>query len=204
MMESVTDVSDTSERRVGATDADGGTLPVAGPDAAPEASDGRRRGRRRRGRRRLDKGLLLASLGIALGMVLVIRGLAVGITGDERAGLPDTIEEVEPVPDAVQVLGQTRVFVDLATGYTGVLVIDGIEIETVDIQQYATQRAGQQVDLPPVTIFEGGNNTLTFVPNDAAPIDRFATGLHRVQVIYWEIDVGRERARSFSWFFNAV
>jgi hypothetical protein len=200
MMGAVTEVSDTSEQRIGATDA-ADVADAADPAAAAERPTpvvGRRR------RRRLDKGLLLASLGIALGMVLVIRGLAVGITGDERAGLPDTIEEVEPVPDAVQVLGQTRVFVDLATGYTGVLVIDGIELETVDIQRYATQRAGQQVDLPPVTIFEGGNNTLTFIPNDAAPIDRFSSGLHRVQVIYWEIDVGRERARSFSWFFNAV
>ena len=44
------------------------------------------------------------------------------------------------------------------------------EIETVDIQDFATQEAGEQVDLPPVTIFEGGNNTLTFVPNDDAPI----------------------------------
>ncbi len=197
MMEPVTEVSDTSESRIGATG-------DAAADADPAPSAERPTPVVRRRRRRLDKGLLLASLGIALGLVLVIRGLAVGITGDDRVGLPDTIEEVQPVPDAVQVLGQTRVFVDLATGYTGVLVIDGIELETVDIQRYATQRAGQQVDLPPVTIFEGGNNTLTFVPNDAAPIDRFSSGLHRVQVIYWEIDVGRERARSFSWFFNAV
>ncbi len=200
MMEPVTEVSDTSESRVGAVDDIDDTDPAApaersGTEAAP--------GRWRR-RRRLDKGLLLASLAIALGMVLVIRGLAVGITGDDRVGLPEMIESVEPVPEAVQVLGQTRVFVDLEFGYTGVLVIDGIEIETVNIQDFATQVSGQQVSLPPVTIFEGGNSTLTFVPNDSAPIEEFSTGIHRVQLIYWEIDVGRERARSFSWFFNAV
>jgi hypothetical protein len=201
MMDAVTEVSDTSENRTGAIDG------IDRETNVPNSESGSNRsfpGATRRRRRKLDKGLLLASLGIALGLVLVIRGLAVGITGDDRIGLPDTIEVVEPVPDAVQVLGQSRVFVDLATGYTGVLVIDGVELETVDIQNYATQVAGRQVELPPVTIFEGGNNTLTFIPNDGAPISRFSTGLHRVQVIYWEIDVGRERARSFSWFFNAV
>jgi hypothetical protein len=197
MMEAVTDVTDTSDGTDTSLDSTSADGPV--PPAAPDRTPGRRWWPRR-----IDKGLLVASLAIALGLVLVVRGLAVGITGDERAGLPDQVEVVEPVPDAVQVLNKTRVFVDLASGYTGVFVIDGVEIETIDIQEYATQQAGRQVDLPPVTIFEGGNNTLTFIPNDDAPVDQFTSGLHRVQVIFWEIEVGRERARSFTWTFNVV
>src|SRR5215210_2688927 len=69
-------------------------------------------------RKRFDKTTLALSLLIAIGLVLVGRGLAVSLTGDARAKLPDTIEEVDPYPEAVQVLSQTRVFVDLDAGYT--------------------------------------------------------------------------------------
>lgn len=209
MMGHVTDLSDASDEGLPALDDDAETRPAGAVDATADTpadapGDAMAVTPRRRRRRKFDKGLFFASLGIAIGLVLVIRGLSVGITGDERDPLPDLVEEVVPVPDAVQVLNQTRVFVDLATGYTGVLVIDGIEIPTVDIQDYATQEAGQQVSLPPVTIFEGGNNTLTFIPNDEAPVTEFTTGVHTATVIYWDIEIGRERARSFTWSFNVI
>lgn len=185
---------------------DGRGAPV--PAAADDPSHGRR-GRTWRGwrGRRIDKSLVVVSLVMGFGLFLVLRGLSVGISDTDRVRLPDLIEEVEPVPSAVQVPNQTRVFVDLATGYTGVLVIDGVEIETVSIRELAEQQQvgpGQQLELPPVTVFEGGNNTLTFVPNEDAPITEFTTGEHRVQVIYWDEEVGRQRARSFSWTFTVV
>ncbi len=158
-------------------------------------------------RRRVDKTLLALSLVIAVGLALVVRGIAVGVTGDDRADLPDAIESVDPVPEAVQVLSQTSVFVDLDSGYTGVLVIDGIELPTVDIDDLAEQFAaepGQQIDLPATTIFEGGNATLTFIPSDEALITGFESGLHRAQVIYWRVDDGRQRPRSFTWTFTVV
>ena len=157
-------------------------------------------------RRRVDKTLVLVSLAVALGLVLVIRGLFVGVTGDERANLPDLIEEITPVPDAVQTLSQSNVFVDLATGYTGVLVIDGVELETINVDEVGNLAVepGQQVDLPAATIYEPGNATLTFTPSSEAPIGEFESGEHRATVIYWRIDEGRERARSFSWTFTVV
>lgn len=205
MMDVVTDLSDARDERDEAPTVAPDDVPTDVPTDVPAGGDTVAAAPSRRSRwRRIDKGLLVASLAIAVGLLLVIRGLAVGITGDDRVRLPELIEEVEPVPEAVQVLNQSRVFVDLETGYTGVLVVDGVEIETVDIQDFATQEAGEQVELPPVTIFEGGNNTLTFVPNDDAPITEFTSGLHRVEVIYWDIEVGRQRARSFTWTFTVV
>jgi hypothetical protein len=160
-----------------------------------------------RPRRRVDKTLLVMSFVIAIGLALVVRGLAVSITGDDRANLPDTIESVEPVPAAEQVLSQTRVFVDLENGYTGVLVIDGVELPTVSIDDVAEQftaEPGQQVDLPATTIYEPGNATLTFTPSDDALVQKFETGVHRVQVIYWKVIEGRQRPRSYNWTFTAV
>ncbi len=158
-------------------------------------------------RKRVDKVTLALSLVIAIGLVLIGRGLAVSLTGEARAKLPDTIESVEPFPEAVQVLSQTRVFVDLEAGYTGVLVIDGVELPTVnidDVDQQFSAEPGQQIELPATTIFEPGNFTLTFVPSDAALVTKFDTGLHRAQVIYWKIVEGRQHPLSYGWTFNVI
>jgi len=156
--------------------------------------------------RRLDRSVVAVSAVVAAGFVLVLNGVLSGVTGDERANLPPLIESVVPVPEAVQVLSQSNVVVDLAADHTGVLIIDGIEIETRNVDEIGSVRIepGQQVDLPPVTIYEPGNATLTFTPSDGAPIEEFADGEHRVQVIYWRLDEGRQRARTYTWTFSVV
>lgn len=156
--------------------------------------------------RRVDRSVVVVTAIVAVGFVIVLNGVMSGVTGEERADLPDLIESVEPVPEAVQVLSQSNVFVDLAPDHTGVLVIDGVEIDTVNVDELGSLsvQPGQQVDLPPVTIYEPGNATLTFTPNEGAPIEEWTEGEHRVQVIYWRIDEGRQRSRSFSWTFSVV
>ncbi len=156
--------------------------------------------------RRVDRSLILLIALLGVGAFFLVRGVLVGITGDERVDLPTFVESVDPVPEAVQVLNQSNVFVDLATGYTGVLVIDGTELETQNVDELGRVdiELGQQVDLPPVTIFEPGNSTLTFTPNAGAPISQFLDGEHIVEVIYWRIDESRQRARSFTWSFTVV
>lgn len=159
-----------------------------------------------RRRRRLDPAILIVSLVVGLGLTLVLRGLFIGVTGDERAALPELVEEVLPVPDAEQALSQTNVFVDLADGHTGVLIVDDVEIPTVSIDALSDDAVdpGAQVSIPPVTVYEPGNATLTFTPGSDAPITEFVEGEHRVTVLYWRIDEGRQRARTYTWTFNVV
>ena len=173
-------------------------------DAAPEVRADPVPERRRR--RKVDKGLLLMSLAIGLGLALVTRGLMVGVTGDDRVELPERIEAVDPVPDAEQALRQTSVFVDLVSGYTGVLIIDGVEIETVDVSEIANDRVtpGSQVSVPAATVYEPGNATLTFTPSEAAVITEFTEGEHRVTLLYWKADESRQMARTFRWSFNII
>ena len=173
---------------------------------APDTTDAPDESAPRSGWRRPDRTTVLMILLLLVGSLFVARGLLVGITGDERADLPTYIESVEPVPEAVQVLNQSSVFVDLVSGYTGVLVIDGVEIETVDIEDVvqADIEPGQQVELPPVTRYEQGNATLTFTPSASAPISQFVDGDHTVEVIYWRIEDGRRFARSYTWTFTVV
>lgn len=172
-------------------------------DAIPNAGDA---APARRRRRRPDRLTVLMILVLGVGSILVVRGLLVGITGDERADLPSFLESVDPVPDAVQIPNQTNVFVDLATGFTGVLVVDGIELETRNVDELGDLdvEPGQQIEIPPVTRFEPGNNTLTFTPSADAAITDFDDGEHTVQVIYWPIEDGRQFARSYTWTFTVV
>jgi hypothetical protein len=162
-----------------------------------------------RPRRRIDRGVLIASMAIAAGLVIAGFGVIVSVTGDDATNLPDEIESVIPVTDAVQVLSQSNVVVDLQSGFTGVLVIDGVELPTIDlfdVDQAAELdlEPGRQVSLPPATVFESGNSTLTFTPSDGAPVEEFASGRHEIQVIFWPVEESRASASSYTWSFNVV
>lgn len=146
--------------------------------------------------------LLGVSLIISTCLVAIGVAVSIAVTGREAAALPAAIEATNPSRGARQVPAQTQIQVDLVDGYTGVLVIDGIELETVNIETVQTAQPGQQVTLPPTTIYEPGNATLTFAPSEAAAITGFSQGEHVARVIYWKIIDGRGTARSFTWTFE--
>ena len=60
---------------------------------------------------------------LASGLVLVGWGVSSSVTGREALDLPEQIESVDPIRGSVRVPAQSKVFVDLLPGYTGVLVI---------------------------------------------------------------------------------
>jgi hypothetical protein len=149
---------------------------------------------------------MVASFGLAVGLVLIGLGVMSSVSGREALGLPDEIERTDPIRNAERVLRQTQVFVDLAEGHTGVLIIDGLELPTIDVGALADQAAedGKQVDNPEITgvRFDRGNATLTFLPGDATPIPEFSEGRHLVTVVYWKVTESRDRSRSYTWEFN--
>ncbi|MGK0276865.1 MAG: hypothetical protein ACI9N0_003264 [Ilumatobacter sp.] len=154
-------------------------------------------------RRRPDRGLLTASFVIAAGLALIVWGFFTAITGDEGIERPLAIESISPVENAVQVLQQERVAVDLEFGYEAVLILDGIELETTNIGELEAQ-PGEQIALPPTAIFDPGNAVISFVPNDNAVITELTQGRHTVRVVYWRLDEGRENAKSYNWSFVVV
>jgi len=160
-------------------------------------------------KRRFDRGLLIASLAIACGLMLVIFGVTTALTGSDGVDRPDAIESVQPVENAVQVLQQERVIVDLQPGYEARLVIDGIELPTTIIGQSEVDPSeqaepGQQVDLPTTAVFDPGNAVISFQPVEGALIESFEQGLHEARVIFWRIEDGPEQARSYRWEFNVI
>lgn len=151
--------------------------------------------------RRPQLPVLFASLGIAVCLVAIGLAVSLAVTGDERLDLPTAIEKIDPVRGAPQVPSQTQVFVDLQAGYEGVLVIDGLELVTVNLEDLTVQ-PGRELELPPTTIYERGNATLTFDPSPQSEISEFSEGEHLVKVIYWKVTDGRSQARSFTWSFT--
>ena len=111
-----------------------------------------------------------------------------------------------PVPDAVQVLAQSQVVVDLVEGYEGRLRIDGVDFPTLRMEDLTNDdvEPGEQVEIPPGVVFEPGNDTLTFTPGPGIEIEDFDDGIHRVTVLYWPVERGEGAARSYSWAFNVV
>lgn len=146
-----------------------------------------------------------ASLAIALGIVLVFVGVGASVTGKAAQKLPAEIQSITPVRSATQVQSQEKIEADLIDGYTGVLIVNGVELPTFSLSDVAPAAPGQQVALPPEVIFEPGNNTLTFTPTKGALIEKFATGVNTVSLIYWKITEGRNFAKpTFSWQFDVV
>lgn len=157
-------------------------------------------------KRRLDPALVVASLTIAAFIVLIVLGFSAAVTGRDALRLPEAIQSIDP-GDGDRVLRQTRIFVDLVTGYEAVLLIDGIEIPTVRIDQLTAAdgtapQPGEQVVLPPVSIYDPGNATIVFQPTAGAPVESLTQGTHEATVIYWRADESRDRARQFTWTFR--
>lgn len=159
-------------------------------------------------RRKIDVKLLLASFGIALGVVVAILGINASVTGREEQRLPDALEEVDPIRGATQVVQQSQVFVDLLPGYDAVLQLNGVELETRSLADLGVPNSealdGGQIALPLTAIREPGNNTITYTPVEGGPIEKFKTGLNTATVIFWKVEEGRSRARSYTWTFTVV
>ncbi len=162
-----------------------------------------------RPKRRVDRGLLIASLVIAVGLILVVFAMTTALTGNDGIDRPEAIESIQPVENAVQVLQQERVVVDLLPGYEARLVIDGIELPTTvigqsDVDPFEQPAPGQQVDLPTTAVFDPGNAVISFQPVEGALIESFSEGIHEARVIYWRIEDGPEQALSYRWEFNVI
>lgn len=157
-------------------------------------------------RRIFSPEIIVVSMAIAVGLVLVFLGLTSATTGREALGYPAAIIDISPAPNDRQVLSQTEILVDLVDGYEAVLVLDGIELPVTRLEDVTGLLAepGQQIDLPPTAIYDQGNSLIRFEPRQGAPIERYRTGVHQVQVIYWKIEDGRQASRSYSWSFEVL
>lgn len=151
------------------------------------------------------------SAGLALGGLLVIGGFAIGKTGGDEQNLPFAIEAVSPA-SGDQVERQTEIIADLAPGYDGLIVINGIEIPP---DQYTVDSGLNQVifpcrpsDIPSQALGAEANNATPGRPPCARGEDgteefEVPTGNVSVAVEYWPITRGRgDASKTFFWTFR--
>jgi len=153
-------------------------------------------------RRRIDSKMLLASMGISFGLVLVITGARVGLTGKDASNLPDAIEGISPGNNE-RVLRQSQIIVDFVEGYEATLYIDDVEMPTTRLDELVTSGTvapGAQIDLPPTAIYDPGNFTISFLPQEGAAITELKQGEHTGKVKFWPTK-NPDQIRIYSWTF---
>ena len=156
-------------------------------------------------RKKLNKSALFASFGVSVGLILIVVGLNAATTGRDALNLPDAIENMSPANNE-KVLRQSEIRIDFIDGYEGVLVVDGVEIPTTRLDELQTDgkqpKPGEQVDLPPTAIYDPGNFTLSFLPQDGAPVEKLAQGKHTARVFFWKNTDTRNEAQAYTWEFS--
>jgi len=148
---------------------------------------------------------LLASVGVAFGIVLVVTGLNVAVTGRDALNLPEQIEKLSPANNE-KVLRQSEIMIDFVAGFEAVLIIDGVEIPTTRLDELSENgkqpKPGEQVEIPPTAIYDPGNFTLSYLPQEGGPITELKQGDHQATVLFWKAPNTREKATSYSWKFS--
>jgi hypothetical protein len=99
--------------------------------------------------------------------------------------LREAVEALIPAPDS-EVLQQVQVGIDLDNRYTGVLVVNGIEVPSSQTQR------------------RDGTNQLFFSPGDDQVLEEWAARRNCVRAVVWPIAEGREESRNVDWCFEVT
>ena len=154
---------------------------------------------------RVDRTRLALSVGFAAGIALIGLGFSVAQTGRDAQRLPDVIATINPGPGD-NVLRQSQIVVDFDGPYDAVLVLNGIELPVTRLDELAgagtPPRPGAQLEIPPTAIYDPGNFTISFQPQEGALVESLRQGEHRATVLFWKVDQSRNEARSFTWTFS--
>lgn len=121
--------------------------------------------------------------------VVAVGALVLAVTSSDTGTDPDVttsaVEDLIPDRGALEVR-QARVGIDLAPGYTGVLVINGVEIPEDQLER-----------VEPL-------NQIYFQPREGREIEAFEPGQICVVAIYWLEGGDRSEGQSTQWCFDVA
>jgi hypothetical protein len=147
------------------------------PDRAPRMSDVRHR--------------LLVGLLVVGSCAALYAGVRATSSGDGEpvtvSGRPDVVEHLVP-GEGDDVLRQAELGIDLAPGYEGALVVNGLPIPTEELRLVPEQ------------------NQVFFTPGEGKAVERLQAGPNCVQALVWRSSQGRGTAsdQTFTWCFDAL
>jgi hypothetical protein len=134
-------------------------------------------------RRTLITLVVLGCIGL---LVLAAQRADTGEPDTPQATAPEAVEFLTPTRDA-EVLQQAGISADLAVGWTGTLVLNGIEIPEDEL------------------VLEPGQNIVAFQPGPGRAVEELAPGRNCAQVIVWPANATRARAQTpVEWCFEVT
>jgi hypothetical protein len=108
-------------------------------------------------------------------------------TNDVATSGDSPVEQLIPPRDS-EILRQEAVGVDLRPGWTGVLIVNGVEIPEDQVDDDALAATG----------------VLTYTVGDEKAVERFDAGENCVTAEVWRVEDTRADSRSVSWCFNVT
>ena len=116
----------------------------------------------------------------------VVLAVLLGVMLSSRTDPPlaDAIEALIP-NQGDEVLSQSDIGIDLISGYTAELTLNGIPIPDSQLRR---------VD---------GLNQVTFRPDPGQIIERLQADLNCATAVYWPLSQGRQASRTVNWCFTA-
>ena len=122
-------------------------------------------------------------------LVLLVVAFRLAVTGQDNTSesLPDFVDRLIPTSGA-EVLRQSSVGIDVANGYDGYLVINGVTI--------ATAQDGLVKEL--------GTGLIQFTPGPGRPIESLDADRNCVVAMVWKASEGQGSAKPVSWCFTAT
>jgi len=127
---------------------------------------------------------IIVAAGLAVAALAIVLLVTVGGSDDEPASA-QAVEQLIP-GRGDQAIRQARVGIDLAPGYTGVLVINGVEIPEDQLQRVEAL------------------NQIYFQPGEDKEIDAFEPGAVCVVAIHWRIGEDRGAGQPVRWCFDVA
>ena len=134
---------------------------------------------------------LLIAVMVATAGVALYAGVRATDTGGEDpvtvSGRPDVVEHLVPGAGD-EVIRQAELGVDLAPGYDGTLLVNGVEIPTEELRRVPEQ------------------NQVFFTPGEGKVVEKLNAGPNCASAIVWKASAGRGTAddQTFSWCFDAL
>ena len=124
--------------------------------------------------------VLSVIVAVAVGALVYV---ATEPSADDESPLPSAVEAVSPEPGA-QNLRQTTIAADLASGHTGYLLMDGVEVPRDDLQ--VVEALGQVI----------------LRPTEDSDYRVLAPGPHCATVVYRKIGERLDQSSSYRWCFS--
>jgi hypothetical protein len=120
-----------------------------------------------------------------VGLVIAANRTDTGEPDIAQTGGQDVVEALLPAVDS-EVLRQAQIGIDLAPGWTGVLIINGTEIPE------------DQLTIVPEL------NQVFYQPADGKEVEQLLAGPNCIQAVVWLIERNRGSGQTIDWCFRAT